>query len=158
MKNIYAVSVVRFQEILKARGITDENVEAQNTAFIQIGGTDLLSDYQFVLGDHNNVLCIRFDDCDEITEHQIIGGDEYVGQYPMTEEKGKIIVDFVNKNIDKETFLVHCRAGQNRSGGVTKFLSELLKQTDGEYFMNNPLTKPNRRIVSILHKIHNNYE
>ena len=157
MKKIYAVGYNRFVEILKSRNITNDNVLDQNTAFIQVGGTDLetTDEYQFYLKDTDNAIGLRFDDADEIVQAQIIGTDKYVGVYPMTEEQAEILYEFIEKNKDKETFLVHCRAGQSRSGGIVSFLGEYFKIPEREIRLMSPGIHPNRRIVNILNKIHN---
>lgn len=155
MKKIYAVSHNKFIREIQRLGITDDNVKDHNTAFIQIGNTDLEeSDFvPFVLNDNTNVLSLRFDDCDEIFNSPIIGGLQYVSQYPMSVEQAEIIFNFIEKNKDKATFLVHCKAGQSRSGGVIKFISEYFDIPYNNIFRDNPLIYPNHRIVSLLRQI-----
>ena len=66
MKKIYAVSHNKFISELNRLGITDDNVKEHNTAFIQIGNTDLEEScfLPFYLKDNDNVLSLRFDDFD----------------------------------------------------------------------------------------------
>jgi len=154
-KKVYAVSQKHFEQILSTRKLTDENIVEQNTAFIQIKNTfdDNQSNYEFKLKDTKNVLSLKFDDCDEEIKHEIIGTIEYISAIPMSEEQGKQILDFINKNKDKETFLIHCHAGISRSGGVSKFISEYFGLTEQEYRNMNPSCRPNQRIINILRKL-----
>lgn len=155
MKKIYAVSHNRFISEIKRLGINDDNVKDHNTAFIQIGNTDL-EEYDFIpfiLKDNDNVLSLRFDDCDEVFNIPVIGGLNYVSQYPMSKEQAEIIFNFIEKNKDKATFLVHCKAGQNRSGGVVKFISEYFDIPFSQIIRDNPKIYPNQRIVSLLRAV-----
>jgi predicted protein tyrosine phosphatase len=156
MKKIYALSYHRFVETLSCRNIDDSNVFKQNTAFIQIGDIDreAKEDYEFTLKDAENVIGLRFDDCDEEIRIKILGTDEYEVREPMSEEQAQILYNFIEANKDKETFLVHCRAGQSRSGGVVSFLGEYFNIPEREIRWMSPRIHPNRRIVNILNKIH----
>ena len=155
MKKIYAVSHTKFISELNRLGITDDNVKEHNTAFIQIGNTDLEEPcfLPFALKDTDNVLSLRFDDCDEVFNTPIIGGLTYVSQLPMSEEQAEVLFNFIEKNKDKESFLVHCRAGQSRSGGVIKFLAEYFEIPFNLIYRDNPNIYPNQRIVSLLRQI-----
>ena len=155
MKKIYAVSHNKFISEVQRLGITDENVKEHNTAFIQIGNTDSyeIDTLPFILKDNENVLSLRFDDCDEVFNTPIIGGLEYISQYPMSEFQAEVIFSFIEKNKDKETFLVHCRAGQSRSGGIVKFLGEYFEIPYNIIHKDNPRIYPNQRIVSLLRQI-----
>lgn len=155
MKKIYAVSHNKFISEIQRLEINDDNVKEHNTAFIQIGNTDLEEhDFlPFILKDNNNVISLRFDDCDEVFDIPVIGGLNYVPQYPMSEEQAEIIFNFIEKNRDKATFLVHCKAGQSRSGGVIKFISEYFEIPFSQIIRDNPRIYPNQRIVSLLREI-----
>jgi len=87
MKKIYAVSHNKFIREIQRLGITNDNVKEHNTAFIQIGNTDLeeCEFMPFTLNNNDNVLSLRFDDCDEVFNTPIIGSLRYVPQYPMSE-------------------------------------------------------------------------
>ena len=156
MKKVYALSYHRFVETLQARSIDDTNVTEQNTAFIQIGDIDreAKEDYDFYLKDTENVISLRFDDCDETIRIPILGTDEFEVREPMTTEQAQILYNFIETNKDKETFLVHCRAGQSRSGGVVSFLGEYFGIPEREVRWMSPRIHPNRRIVNILNNIH----
>ena len=158
MKKIYAVSQNKFLCELQRLGINDDNVKEHNTAFIQIGNTDLEEPcfLPFALKDTDNVLSLRFDDCDEVFNTPIIGGLTYVSQLPMSEEQAEVLFNFIEKNKDKATFLVHCKAGQSRSGGIVKFLSEYFEIPLTAIYRDNPSIYPNQRIVSLLRQIKEN--
>jgi predicted protein tyrosine phosphatase len=98
-------------------------------------------------------LSLRFDDCDEVFNTPIIGSLVYVSQYPMSEFQAEVIFSFIEKNKDKETFLVHCRAGQSRSGGIVKFLGEYFEIPYNIIYRDNPRIYPNQRIVSLLKQV-----
>ena len=155
MKKIYAVSHNKFISEIQRLKINDDNVKEHNTAFIQIGNTDLEEhDFlPFILKDNNNVISLRFDDCDEVFDIPVIGGLNYVPQYPMSKEQAEIIFNFIEKNKDKATFLVHCKAGQSRSGGVIKFISEYFEIPFSQIIRDNPKIYPNQRIVSLLREV-----
>lgn len=155
MKKIYAVSHNNFLKTIKRLDINDDNVLKHNTAFIQIGNTDLedSNTLPFYLNDTDNVLSLRFDDCDEEFSIPVIGQLRYVPQYPMSEQQAETIFNFIEKNKDKATFLVHCRAGQSRSGGVIKFIAEYFNIPYNELIKDNPQIYPNQRIVSLLREI-----
>jgi len=155
MKKIYAVSHNKFIREIQRLGITNDNVKEHNTAFIQIGNTDLeeCEFMPFTLNNNDNVLSLRFDDCDEVFNTPIIGSLRYVPQYPMSEEQAEIIFNFIENNKDKATFLVHCKAGQSRSGGVIKFISEYFEIPYNLILRDNPMIYPNHRIVSLLRQI-----
>lgn len=149
MKHIYAVSYLKFKDLIKEHNITNETVNQRNTAFIQILCTD--NGEEFVLNNNDNVLSLRFDDIDEPLDLKLFG-EEYVQVYPMSEVQADHIVEFVEKNKDKETFIVHCMAGVSRSGGVTRWISEHFKQSNFAYREENPYVKPNQRIINLLRK------
>jgi len=155
MKKIYAVSHNNFLKTIKRLDINDDNVLKHNTAFIQIGNTDLedSNTLPFYLNDTDNVLSLRFDDCDEEFSIPVIGELRYVPQYPMSEQQAETIFNFIEKNKNKATFLVHCRAGQSRSGGVIKFIAEYFNIPYNELIKDNPQIYPNQRIVSLLREI-----
>ena len=131
--------------------ITEGRIKPK-TAFIQIKGVND-PDMVFILEEDENVLSLEFDDADEPLEPHTLDGFTYVGVYPMTEDQAEKIVDFVIKNLElRIDLIVHCRAGQSRSAGVAKFVSEIQGEKDYAFYLRNPNAKPNRRIISMLHK------
>lgn len=147
-KNIYALSEMNFKLLMKDKGITDENVhEHKGTAFIQIINSDR-DDFHFK--DADNVIGLKFDDADEVVRARNVGALSYKGVYPMTKAQAKKLYKFIERNKEKGTFVVHCKAGQSRSGGVTKFLSEMFGISDLDYRLANPRCTPNMRIVNLL--------
>ena len=69
------------------------------------------------------------------------------------------IVDFVNRNKDKTTFIIHCSAGLSRSGAVASYIADKFHtEVDRyEFIRNNKQIQPNLYILSQLHKL-DNYE
>jgi predicted protein tyrosine phosphatase len=68
------------------------------------------------------------------------------------------IVDFVNKNKDKSSFIIHCSAGISRSGAVATFLfDKFLKEIDKEIFRReNKFIRPNLYILNRLMELDTN--
>jgi len=64
----------------------------------------------------------------------------------------KKIVDFINMNIDKSFFIVHCSAGISRSGAVATFLyDKFITEVDKEQFRrDNNCIRPNLYILKRL--------
>lgn len=158
MKKCHALSHHEFVASMEEAKVDDTNVESKKSALIEIMG-------QYDLGympwhfkeDHSNVLRITFDDVDKIINiglsHRLAGGKEDRFAYPMTEEQGKTILDFIRANEDKDNFIIHCAAGISRSGAVAKFANELFGGEERDYWAVNPYTHPNARILGILRNL-----
>lgn len=69
------------------------------------------------------------------------------------------IIDFVNRNKDKTTFIIHCSAGISRSGAVASYIADKFhSEVDRfEFIRNNKQIQPNLYILNRLHKL-DNYE
>ena len=69
------------------------------------------------------------------------------------------ILDFVNRNKDKTTFIIHCSAGISRSGAVASYIADKFhSEVDrSDFIKNNKQIQPNLYILSQLHKL-DNYE
>ena len=70
-----------------------------------------------------DVLTLYFDDIMREVEGAVLFSDEMAGQ----------IIDFIEKNIDVDTLLVHCFAGQSRSRAVAAFAVEMLGGDNSKY-------------------------
>lgn len=163
-KRAYALSYQQFKASLDYASITDDNVESKDkTALIEImGEQDILSAPFYFKKDHPNVIRLMFDDVDEPLHVSLLGDvpdeREYVPVVPMSEEQGKLILDFVKKNDSVGNFIVHCAAGVSRSGAVAKFITEYFGGEDKDFYKLNPYTKPNQRILTILRNLSQNHE
>lgn len=163
MKPCYALSYREFKASMDVSKVIDENVESKKSAIIEImGEQDLLKMPFWFKQDHSNVLRLIFDDVDEPLKIWSIGHPddderEYIPVVPMSEEQGKLIVEFVKANFEASSFIIHCTAGISRSAGVAYFINEFINECFGktdEWFRQiNPHTSPNQRIINILRKL-----
>lgn len=93
---------------------------------------------------HQNVLFMKFDDL-----------DKGPGSPDMNDMK--ILISFLKNNLDKHSFLFHCRGGVSRSTAAALCLL-LLKLKNGKKAVNalfkiKPNAAPNEKMVSMLSKI-----
>lgn len=156
MKSVYAMSHHGFCETMKFNGLNDENVEDRTTmCLIEIcGEQDLLYLPHHFTRDHPNVLRLLFDDIDEVTEVKYLDERESKNLYPMTEEQGQQIIDFLVHNRDVQTCIVHCAAGISRSGAVATFIKETFGMHEDVFRLNNRHIHPNHKVLSILRKLY----
>jgi protein-tyrosine phosphatase len=132
---IKVLSHYLFDEDMKKMGLTDDNVENTNMAFISIIGTPECLTYYLDEGDtkhyfkdHPNVLNLDFDD---------IGDDVmYNGHHfkTITMEQAEKTVEFIEKAIEKgvDEIKIHCRAGMSRSRAVAEFIYRYCNENDIE--------------------------
>lgn len=158
MNNVYAMSYNAFNDIVKERNITDNNVkEWKNQAFIEVQGEeDIKSNEELAFHfkqNHPNVLRLMFDDCDEDKEIMDLSGNSK-GLWIRTINKEQTVElhKFINNNKDKN-FIIHCHAGVSRSGAIAQYVCEV-KDIPLEIFQQmNPYVLPNRRVLSELRTI-----
>lgn len=160
MKPAQALSYREFKVNMDHLKVTDETVDSyKRSAIIEImGEQDLIYMPFHFKKDHHNVLRLLFDDVDVPMSIWSIGHPddddrECIPVIPMSEEQGKLIIEFIKANSEVNNFIIHCAAGVSRSAGVAKFINEYFGGTDREYYQFNPYTKPNQRILNILRKL-----
>ncbi len=151
---VYAVDFQTFNNMMKERGITDENVnEWKSTAFIEIQARADIEDMPecdfYFKKDSDNVIRMEFDDTTKDFDHEEDGKIRKVRI--ITDEDAKRLAEFINNNIEK-SFLVHCHAGVSRSGAVIKYIWEKKDLPLQELLDNNPYIHPNFEILSKLRK------
>ena len=114
-----------FDEDMKKMGLTDDNVENSNMAFISIIGTPECLTYYLDEGDtkhyfkdHNNVLNLDFDD---IGDDVMFNGHHFK---TISIEQAEKTVDFIERMISKGVDIIegHCRAGYSRSRAIFEFI------------------------------------
>lgn len=68
------------------------------------------------------------------------------------------ILDFVNRNKDKTTFIIHCSGGISRSGAVASYIADKFNnEVDrSDFIKNNKQIQPNLYILKRLRKLDNN--
>lgn len=162
-KLVYALSYREFIDTMHNNKVTEENIEERLGAIIEIMGEQDFMFFPFYFKhEHHNVLRLTFDDVDERLDVKLFGepqdnGREYIPVVPMSEDQAKLIIKFVEANENAKAFFVHCAAGISRSAAVAKWIDQKFNTDDTIFNVNNPIIKPNQRILSILRKL-SNYE
>ena len=137
-----------------ANNITRDNVQLFKKLYlISINdsiGENSISYFDSVITD--NVLVLRFDDTDSSHPITLLNGITTTLD-AMSEEQGQLIFDFIKKIPDGAELIIHCTAGQNRSGSVGKFATEYFKQDMKEFMTKNPIVKGNATVTRILNNI-----
>ena len=130
---ITVLSQFNFDERMKKMGLSDDNVEEQNSAFISIIGTPECLNYyldegntKHYFGDHPNVLNLEFDD---IEDDVLYNGHHFK---TMSMEQAENAVNFIEKIIEKnvDDIFIHCRAGFSRSRAFGEFIYRYCKEHD----------------------------
>lgn len=128
---VTVLSQFNFDERMKKMGLSDDNVEEQNAAFISIiGTTECLSYYldegdtKHYFGDHPNVLNLEFDD---IEDDVLYNGHHFK---TMRMEQAEKAVDFIENIVEKnvDDIFIHCRAGMSRSRAFGEFIYRYCKE------------------------------
>lgn len=128
---VTVLSQFNFDERMKKMGLSDDNVEEQNAAFISIIGTpECLSYYldegdtKHYFGDHPNVLNLEFDD---IEDDVLYNGHHFK---TMRMEQAEKAVDFIENIVEKnvDDIFIHCRAGFSRSRAFGEFIYRYCKE------------------------------
>ena len=143
---VFITSKTAFDDMMKRKGITNENVETyKKTFFISINdtcGTDETPYFE----NKDNVIVLFFDDVetDIQTKHGIAKA--------FTNIQAKQLLQFIDRNKDKESCIVHCAAGISRSGAVGTFVNDYFKGDWFEFKKTNPYIHPNGLVFRLLKK------
>jgi len=146
---IYVLHKTAFDEVMRSHNITMENVESfVGTCFISIVGT-LFSNAEvpFFSFNKSNVIVLRFDDIDH--DCMVSGGIAKA----MTIEQARELFEFIKRNANKETFILHCAAGISRSGAVGYFINEYFGGDWETFKKTNPQVYSNIHVLTLLRKI-----
>ena len=133
-----------FNKLMIDSNITPKNVgDIKDLYLISINDTEGKSYFEDTLS--SNLLVTYFDDVIEDTE----------SLKAITTEQGEEIYNFIKSiNITPNTHLVvHCSAGQNRSGSVGKFAADYFKYNQKRLMVENPIIKGNSTVTRILNKL-----
>ena len=146
--NVYCLSRYDFGQVVK--GLTEQQFMA--TAFISIH--EPKSDVEMyggcsdvILEEAPNVLNLWFDDAEE----DLWMPDPYKVTLFDGDMAGRV-AGFINANLDKKTWLIHCTMGQCRSGAIGDVLSSFLGIDYWDFKRNNPKVKPNALVKNLLIK------
>lgn len=146
MAQIYILSQAQFNRAMAEMCWNDSTIDnIKDTAIISICDTNGSMVHWFK-DQHHNVLNIDFDD----NEHPIPGAPIYA----MTEAQAKKIVDFYEKNINVDNFIVHCAAGISRSAAVATCFMDFLHMHNiqGHTLHKNFSYCPNSHVERLIHR------
>lgn len=86
------------------------------------------------------VLTLYFDDIAEPVE----------GAELFSEDQAREIIDFVRRNMEADTLLVHCYGGESRSRAVGAFIVRMLGGDNSSYFSTG---RPNEHVYDTLESV-----
>ena len=170
MQKLYCYSAQTFKQIMDDNKWTNKTLPS-SVACIEICATpDVLEHYgnYFSLADKpwfmerkgfgpvpENVLKLNFDD---ITEEVVVIDDRKFA-WGMNVDQAKQIVEFIDKNINKD-FYIHCHAGKSRSQAIVRFILDFYPDHDWETRPENPCRAEliNWRVYSLLKAVKCGYE
>lgn len=120
MYSIKILSRERFDYIIKTNGIKD------NQAYICVISSQENPVYHILWNeDYQKRIISQFDDID-INGLNTIFSDNGPYIKPFDKENAKSIFKYINENIDKQEWLIHCDLGFSRSSAIGLFLSQYL--------------------------------
>lgn len=131
---INVLSKVKFIELLSSQNINDSNVENYNQFYISINNSDA---HPYFKEDHSNVLNLFFDDVTqdykqyEKSEQEGYNFKNFTAKRDLkaiSDRDAISILEFLEKNMDCPSLIVHCSAGISRSGAVGLFINDFMKQ------------------------------
>jgi predicted protein tyrosine phosphatase len=141
----------QFNSVMQKLGLDDSNIEGVlQSAFISINDTQGSYSTSWFNSDHSNVLILWFDDVE--TDLQVSPTNNQKCR-AFTEEQGKKIIEFIEKNKDRKQIVVHCSAGISRSGAVGLFINDYFHLNHEEFRKINPWTSPNAHVSRILNNL-----
>ncbi len=147
---VFVISKTEFDEMMKRKGITNDNVESyKKTFFISINDTRGTNETPY-FQNKSNVKIMFFDDVEEDLVKTIVGTGEVVTIKAFTSAQAKDLLTFIDSNKDKETCIVHCSAGISRSGAVGTFVSDYFGANWHEFKKQNPYIHPNGVVLRSL--------
>lgn len=139
--NIFCLPKYKFEDIYKSKekisGFFDE------CAFISINDT-----FEFIRPNKPNYLNLSFDDREE--ELILLNGEPCV---LFNEAHANAIKRFVQTNLDKKYWFIHCTMGKCRSGAIGEVLAEYFAINYFDFKKDNPQVTPNTLVKTLLRKI-----
>lgn len=156
MKNhIYVLSRENFKQ--EIGHLTEQQFQAG--AFISIHSPNVglsFNDTEPILESSSNVLNLWFHDTDPEQERDWMVSNPSYPEVLFDESMAIEIKNFVEQNHSAKFWMIHCTAGICRSGAVGEVLSEYFEIDYFEFKRDNPKTRPNIYVKTILKNILNN--
>lgn len=150
--NVFVTNKQSFDELMRNKGITNDNVESKTkTFFISINDTEGTDEVPY-FNDKSNVKVLFFDDVETDLTIPIIGTKEVKTAKAFTPTQARELIDFIDKNKDKESCIVHCAAGISRSGAVGTFVNDYLGGDYNSFKKQNPYILPNGLVLQLLNR------
>jgi predicted protein tyrosine phosphatase len=144
---VHVLSKLEFDKIMEQHSITDKNVEKfDSIMFISIIDTQCRRDPWFK-ENHENVMNLRFDDVEHDGEASPTQEDS---TRAFSEAQAAELYEFIKRNREKETCIVHCHAGISRSAGCGLFVNDYTKGDIERFKRDNPQISPNQRVFRML--------
>lgn len=156
---VYVYSKHRFDAAMKQYNITDETVETKkDICLISINGSDCTDEnypelHPWFKRDHANVLNLIFEDLEEPESDEKRKIYEAEGYVLFNEAHARRILEFIERNKEKYTCIVHCAAGIARSGAVGEFINDYFGGSYEAFKTQNPHTLPNPLVLRTLKRV-----
>lgn len=144
--NIFVLSRDQFKKEIKQ--LSEQQFMA--TAFVSIHEpknktiAGYVEAWPSILEESSNVLNLWFNDCEVYLPD--------VESVLFDEEMVQKLIKFIEKNADKKQWIVHCTAGQSRSGAVGEFLADYFGIAYHLFKRDNPQVKPNTLVKNLMRK------
>lgn len=150
MKRVLLKSVYDAFEYVMAHyapyGEEDTVEKSDSYAVISIQDSHTGGGFGFTFNKTNycrDVLTLYFDDTEKPVPGTVLFSEAHASQ----------IIDFINKNRNVDTLLVHCYAGQSRSRAVAAFAVKMLGANNRAYLIGGV---PNRHVYDTLCRVYEN--
>lgn len=138
----------KFNALMISNHVTCDNIGSlKNLCVISINDTHgEMSKSYFEECDSPNVLKLYFDDTD---------GEED-GFAAFSKEQGEQVIEFLEQIdvTDNTQLILHCTAGQNRSGSIGKFAADYLGYDYKKLLRENPIIKGNSVVSRTLNNLY----
>jgi predicted protein tyrosine phosphatase len=141
---IVILNRIDFVNTINRNEITEDNLQEKGLFIISINDNNL--EPYFTDTKSDRILNLKFDD---------VSGPEK-GKIMFNENMGEQVINFLEKikSSNCRNLLIHCTAGQNRSGSVGKFAADFFKIPHSTLMIANPYIKGNPVVSRILNKLY----
>jgi protein tyrosine phosphatase len=148
-----------FNKLMIDNGYTPENIGTQKDLYI-ISINDTNGEYSksyFENTESENVLKLYFDDTEEDSEYpDLLNPHKVFKVKAITDKQALQVISFLEKIKvnDNTNLLIHCTAGQNRSGSIGKFASDFFNYGYDKFMKENSFVKGNSTVTSKLNRLY----